>query len=300
MIAEGDEQATAGTDSGQGSVGESGGAPFVLASPQIEVALAEFRFSPLQREISAEDALAIRAALRSAGTDLETVQPAAAHELSLAMTPAGVQSSTVAEAHGWQISDTAHRTVVTILPASVSVQTSQYERWSRSLRPVLAALVVAVHDVLAPHLRTRVGLRYVNRLADPEARSAGHWTDRIDPRLLGPLSDRAFADRVTGSQQQLDLTDGTGRGQTLRHGCFRDAATRNAFSYLLDIDAYDTTTEPFGAGEVLGVTEELNRVAAATFRNALTTAYAAELGLVEVAEADAEAGAVDQAGGVRS
>jgi uncharacterized protein (TIGR04255 family) len=286
-----DERATAvagsaAAEAADGAVSEGDvapdGAPFLLATPQIEVALVEFRFSPIQREITVDDALAIRAAMRAAGTELESVQPAASHELSVAMTPAGVQSSTVAQANGWQLSDTVHRTVVTVLPASVAVQTSRYERWGVTLRPMLEALLVSVGDVLKPQLRTRIGLRYVNRFADARAVTAGYWTERIDSALLGPLSDRQFADRVTGSQQQLDLADGPGRGQTIRHGCFQDAASRGAFSYLLDIDAYDTTTEQFVAGDALNLTKDLNRAAARTFRGALTDAYAAELGLVEV------------------
>ncbi len=126
------------------------GAHFLLATPQIEVALVELRFSPLQREITVEDALAVRAALRAAGTELGSVQPAASHELSVAVTPAGVQSSTLAQANGWQISDTAHHTVVTVLPASVAVQTSRYERWSVTLRPLLEALLSSVGEVLQP------------------------------------------------------------------------------------------------------------------------------------------------------
>src|SRR4051812_42348332 len=73
--------------------------PFMLSSPHIEVALVEIRFSPLQREIAVEEALGFRDALRSAGVELEAVQPAAARELSLAMTAEGVQSSMVAQAN---------------------------------------------------------------------------------------------------------------------------------------------------------------------------------------------------------
>lgn len=258
---------------------------FMLSSPQIEVALAEIRFSPLQREIAIHEALAFRDALRAVGVELEAVQPAAARELSLAMTPEGVQSSLVAQANGWQISDAAHQTVVTVLPAVVSMQTTQYERWSVTMRPALEALLAAVGEMLSPQLRSRVGLRYVNRLAGAAAGTASYWSTRIDPGLLGALNEASFADRVTGSQQQLDLADGPGRGRTIRHGCFRDAANRNSFSYLLDIDSFDTTTEPFEAAEIVGVAEELNRVAAQTFRGALTDAYSAELGLVPAGSA---------------
>lgn len=255
---------------------------FMLSLPQIEVALAEVRFSPLQREITVDEALALRSALRAAGMELEAVQPAAARELSLAMTPQGVQSSMVAQANGWQISDTANETVVTILPVAVSLQTTKYERWSVTMRPALEALLRAVGEVLSPQLRTRVGLRYVNRFAGAAAASPSYWSARIDPALLGKLSEPSFAERVAGSQQQLDLADGQGRGRTIRHGCFRDAANRNSFSYLLDIDSFDTTTEPFNAKEVVIVAEDLNRLAAQTFREALTDAYSAELGLVPV------------------
>lgn len=277
---------------------QPGSGRFMVSSPQIEVALAEIRFSPIQREIAVGEALAFRDALRAVGVGLEAVEPAAARELSLTMTPEGVQSSMVAQANGWQISDAAHQTVVTVLPTALSMQTTQYERWSVTMRPALEALLAAVGEMLSPQLRSRVGLRYVNRFAG--AAAASYWSTRIDPGLLGALSEASFADRVTGSQQQLDMADGPGRGRTIRHGCFRDAANRNSFSYLLDIDSFDTTTEPFEAAEIVGVAEELNRVAARTFRGALTDAYSAELGLVpaDSAQDSSDATGVHVNGGI--
>ncbi len=277
---------------------QPGSGRFMVSSPQIEVALAEIRFSPIQREIAVGEALAFRDALRAVGVGLEAVEPAAARELSLTMTPEGVQSSMVAQVNGWQISDAAHQTVVTVLPTALSMQTTQYERWSVTMRPALEALLAAVGEMLSPQLRSRVGLRYVNRFAG--AAAASYWSTRIDPGLLGALSEASFADRVTGSQQQLDMADGPGRGRTIRHGCFRDAANRNSFSYLLDIDSFDTTTEPFEAAEIVGVAEELNRVAARTFRGALTDAYSAELGLVpaDSAQDSSDATGVHVNGGI--
>lgn len=274
------EERAASVTGGEGAADE--GVHFVLTKPSIEVALAEFRFSPIERVVDAGVALEIRTALRAAGFEFASVQPAAAKELSVSVTPSGVQSSTVAQANGFQLSDPGHHTVVTILPSSVAVQVNRYERWSISLRPTLDALLTTVGDVLEPQLRTRIGLRYVNRFADARARTASHWTTRIDPELLGPLCKQSFADRVTSSQQQLDLSETTGRGQTLRHGCFQDSANRGTFSYLLDIDAYDTATELFRPNEVLDVVEALNRASAKTFRWAITDAYADELGLEEV------------------
>jgi uncharacterized protein (TIGR04255 family) len=262
---------------------------FILSSPQIEVALAEVRFSSPQRELQVDDALALRDALRTGGVDLEIIQPAAARELSLTMTPEGVQTSTVAQTDGWQISDTGHQTVLTVLSSAVSVQTNRYERWSVTMRPILAALLPAVGEVLSPRLRSRIGLRYVNRFTGVAAETAGFWSTRIEPRLLGVLSEASFADRVTGSQQQLDLLDGHGRGRTIRHGCFRDAAIRHTFSYLLDIDTFDTNTESYDAAQIVSVTEELNRVAAQTFRGSITDTYEAELGLAPVGPVEGSA-----------
>ena len=252
---------------------------FVLARPQIEVALAEIRFSPPGRDVTTADALAVRDAARHAGLDLEAVQPAVSHEVLLSVGPEGPQSSSVTQTQGWQMTDAERQMVVTLLPTAISVQTNRYLRWSVTLRPALDALLSGVEQTLHPELRVRVGLRYVNRFADVVAVTPEHWSGRIAPHLLGPLVAEPFAGRVIGSQQQLELSDGPGRGRTLRHGCFRDAATRSAYSYLLDIDAFDTTSEPFTSADVIDIAQQLNRVAAATFRDALTSSYASELGL---------------------
>ena len=157
------------------------GARFVVTTPQIEVALAEIRFARPVKEVTARQRYdEIRDALRAAGIDLQSVQPAAAHEVSLALTPAGVQSSSVAQDNGRK-SDAERKLIITVLPASASIQTTRYERWGVSLRPVLEALLAALDQALAPQLRSRVGLRYVNRFADPAASSAAHWPEDLRP-----------------------------------------------------------------------------------------------------------------------
>jgi hypothetical protein len=79
---------------------------------------------------------------------------------------------------------------------------------------------------------------------------------------------------------ELDL--GAGVGAMVRHGCVLEPGPRRTYSYLLDIDVYNGTTQRFDAEEALAVTEHLNRHAAELFRRAMRPQYAQFLGLREV------------------
>jgi len=258
------------------------GERFILTRPTIDAAIFEIRFTEPAREVGSEDALRLRDAGRAAGLDLGEVQPTVAHNVVVSVGPEGAQATSPNPAHGWQLVDSARQLMVTLLPGTLTVQTSQYERWGITFRPVLAALLAEVEAALHPELRSRIGLRYVNRIADANARTAGEWLGKGGAGLLGPILAGPFAGRVQSSQQQLELVAERGRGTVLRHGCFQDPAMRRAFTYLIDIDAFDHTTERFTTTDSLEVAQQLNRVAATTFLNALTPEFASELGMTPV------------------
>jgi uncharacterized protein (TIGR04255 family) len=255
----------------------------LLERAPLELVVAEIRFVPgMATGLSAEVGLALRERLRELGQDFPRLDVANEGRVSIQVTPGMEPVSQVQQiASGWQLLSADARVQVTVMPSAVVVQSSKYQRWSVSLRPLLMALLTATQELLAPVMVSRIGLRYVNRFADPSATHAGAWHGRIHDDLLGPLCHPVFGRLVQVAQQQVELglggEQGAAQGALLRHGPFIDPAVNGAVSYLLDIDVFDGETRAFSCEELINRSEMLNRTSASLFKAALTPEYFARL-----------------------
>lgn len=99
--------------------------------------------------------------------------------------------------------------------------------------------------ILAPRLVQHAGLRYVNRLVDPDATTTASCEGRVASSFLGPPLHPALGDRVVAAQQQVELRLDDTAGVIVRHGPFRDAGAADTYGHLLDVDVYDTRSERF-------------------------------------------------------
>jgi uncharacterized protein (TIGR04255 family) len=264
---------------------ESSGARFTLERPPIELAVAEIRYRGDVNLIPQATGLAFREALRGCGLDMDGFDPVATQEVNFEMTSTGGHAVARTADQGWVCRDSATGLVVTLMPSSLAVQTRVYKRWSETLEPPLRSALEALTGMLAPTLRTRIGLRYVNRFVDYAAATPGAWAARFDQGLLGPLVAGPLVRGIRGSQQQLELGWADGLAGVVRHGAFLDAAANHSFSYLLDIDIFDAATEAFDAADLAERMTALNRKSAELFRSLLSEAHLDERGLAEDATA---------------
>lgn len=247
------------------------------ASP-VEVAIAEVRFGGSTTGITSEHAIKIQAMAHDRGVPLTSIQPAQQQELMMQLMGAGAPSPQVTiRAQGWQFASEDKSLVATVMPDSVIVQVTKYERWSQSLGHPLEVLLDSVRDLLSPELTFRLGLRYINRLVDKAAISPKAWEGRIRNSLLGPILDPVFTEMVISANQQLELSFGGGLGATIRHGAFRDGANHNSYSYLLDLDVFDSSTAAFEASAIISHLTQMNRSALSMFEQATTAEYRATL-----------------------
>jgi len=245
----------------------------LLRRAQIEVALVEVRFHTGRTEITSEEGLNFRNLLKDAGVDLPRLQAAQQQQVSLNIGPAGATSGVEVHARGWQLASEDGYVLATVLPDAVVVQTTKYARWSTGLRPALEALLRAAVDVLSPDLVQRVGIRYVNRLVDDKAQSPAAWVGRIQPTALGPITDPVLGPLLEATQQQIELTLGDAQGAIVRHGAFKDAASRGRYSYLLDIDVFDGQSNRFDPEGILLAAQVLNRSALSIFQHIVLPEY---------------------------
>jgi uncharacterized protein (TIGR04255 family) len=260
----------------------------LLVDPPLELAVLEVRFVGDTTDVAADIALSARERLAALGHSYVRQEQAQEGRIEIQMQPGAAPVSQVQQgARGWQLhaaDGTAH---ITLLPGAVVLQTTRYERWSVTLRPVLEALVAVAEDMLAPSVVDRIGLRYIDRFVDAEARTPADWRGRIHPDLLGAACHPIFGDHVRAAQQQVELGLGEAQGALLRHGPFVDAAVGGAISYLVDIDVYDAESIRFDTTEVVRRAEVLNRTAASLFQATLTPDYLRSLQRIDTPAGDA-------------
>lgn len=246
----------------------------LLVRPPLELAILEVRFRAESADVAPEVALQARDRLAGLGHSYARMEEAQEGRIEIQMQPGAAPMSQVQQvARGWQLHATDGTGHITLLPGSVALQTTRYERWSRTLKPVLEALMTVTEELLAPALVERIGLRYVDRFTDPEARTPASWRKRIHPDLLGAVLHPVFGQHVRGAQQQLELSLGPAQGALLRHGPFLDLAVSGAISYLVDIDVYDAEASRFRSADLVTRAEVLNRTAASLFQATVTPDY---------------------------
>lgn len=246
----------------------------LLVEPPLELAVAEIRFLGPAIELPSQQAIAIREALTGQGFSFPRLEQAQQTQVSIEMS-AGMPSvpMTQQSAKGWQFFSADNQIQLTVMPDVIVVQTSRYERWSTSMRPLLKTVLRIAAEHHRPELVKRIGLRYVNRFVERGARSAAAWDGKISPTFLGPVLHPTFENQVLQSHQQVELSLGATQGALLRHGPFIDATAAGGVSYLLDTDVFDTEPIIFDVDEVVRRTETLNRTAASIFQQVLTPEY---------------------------
>jgi uncharacterized protein (TIGR04255 family) len=247
----------------------------LLVAPPLELAIAEVRFSTAtDAGLSADFGLRLRDRLAESGLTFARIEPVQQNMITLNV-QAGIPAAPKVETGtgGWILTSADGSSQATVLPQSVVFQTSKYERWSVSLRPALESLYAAVGELVAPVVVNRIGLRYVDRFVDPDAKTPSAWRGRLDEHFLGPICDERIGDLVKTAQQQVELVLGDAQGALLRYGPFVDAGQQGAVSFLLDIDVFDAGPSRFDALPIVDRVEVLNRTAASLFQAVLQPDY---------------------------
>jgi uncharacterized protein (TIGR04255 family) len=219
--------------------------------------------------------LDLQSSASRAGLALPIVQPTQRQDVEVTVTPQGPTSSTNVQ-DGWQLASEDGALTISVLPDVLIIQSTGYTRFRESLGMPLNVLLSAVQERLAPALIHRVGLRYVNRLTDAEATAPQAWRGRIADSLLGVVADDDYV-TVTATQQQIEFALEPSVGALLRHGAFHDPGMRGAYSYLLDVDVFSTSTSYFDPEACFAIARRLNRSALSMFQQAVLSEYRATM-----------------------
>ncbi len=253
--------------------GLTGGARVLLERTHMEAAVAEVRFVPGRDELPEASAVAVWNAL---GKDrLPIFERHAVSTVNLTVTPNGADQTTQAQ-HGWVLASNDRRTVVTLLPSMVVVQTAAYARYSTSLGDPLRVALRTFAEATGASVVQRLGLRYINRLQDAAASSPAFWRDHVRPAFAGPLVGETGG-LVEALHQQVQFKLDESAAARVQSGVFREQGVDERYSFLVDLDVFREQALDFDETLVADMTRQLNRTALALFTQVLSEKYWAEL-----------------------
>ncbi len=250
----------------------------LLRYAPLQVVVAEIRWARTGLDLDEARGLDLRDAAADHGLELAHVEPVQQQQVRVEMGPGGPATTLDAPTIGVRLSTGDASLIVTVMPDSLVVQCNAYRRYRDSLAPQIAAAARAVGRVVAPHLVQRVGLRYINRLLDPDAVTTQAWQSRIAPTFLGPLLHPELGARVVGAQQQVEMQLEETSGAIVRHGPFKDSSAADIYAYLLDIDVFDTRSERFDVEALAVLARALNRSAASLFEQIVPQEWRGTMG----------------------
>jgi uncharacterized protein (TIGR04255 family) len=174
---------------------------------------------------------------------------------------------------GFRMSNEDGTLILSLMPDFVSIDNTAYGAWKDDFRVRVGELLEAVAEHVNPRVEERVGLRYVNRILEPEISVPADFRGIIADGLLGATADEFWSPGVTGSQQQLEIDVSDGIRCVLRHGTLPRSTGIGLDGYLLDIDVFRAQPRRFNVKAIIETCDKLNEAATAIFQGSLTASY---------------------------
>lgn len=201
------------------------------------------------------------------------------------VTPLGISQvpSSNMPSRGFKMTNEDGTLFMSLMPDFVSMDNTAYTGWKEDFRERIYEVLSAVAEQVNPRVEERVGLRYVNRIMEPEVSVPADFRGLISDGLLGVTADDFWSAGVTGSQQQLEIDVSDGIQCVLRHGTLSRPNGIGLDGYLLDIDVFRAKPRRFNVESIIETCDKLNEAATAIFQGSLTPSYLARLRKAEKA-----------------
>jgi uncharacterized protein (TIGR04255 family) len=178
-----------------------------------------------------------------------------------------------APSRGFRMRNEDGSLILSLMPDFASLETTAYGVWSGDFRERLVELIEALNVNIKPRVEERLGLRYVNKIVEPDVSVPGDFREIVSDGLLGAAADDYWGSGVTGAQQQLEIDVEGDIRCVLRHGTLPRNTWIGIDGYLLDIDVFREQSRRFDVSSVLGTIDRLNAVAATIFEKSLAPGY---------------------------
>lgn len=233
----------------------------VFRRHQIELALCQLRVPRILRVHEPGFVAPFQEAI---GTDYPALTEQ--QQFGLVVGPDGVNQIPASKV--WRFDDRDRRWSVVLASDFIALEARRFtriEEFSSRLRAVLEAF----GETLAPTLRGRLGLRFVNHLRHDDANSPSEWARFLRPSLLGPLADELASDKISQAFQELRMPLDATSALVLKHGYMatasavpvdllgREPTTTGPF-YLLDIDCAEELEADFAVDAICDRLHDFN------------------------------------------
>jgi uncharacterized protein (TIGR04255 family) len=243
-----------------------------LTKSPLEVVVSQIRYENAPHAGEGHVALAVHETLGGSGGPYPNVEQAATINITFA--PGQAQATEQAPgAPTWRFTSKDSAWTVSLTPDFVALETTRYTTWEE-FRERLSAVVDAVAEHVRPVLNPRIGVRYVDRIAELDLREPADWEPYVAGELLGPARHEVLGPGVRQAQQQLLLELDEDTNCMLRHGFLAEG---ERLDYLLDFDVFRQAGRPFDADEIKRSADALNDYALRLFQVCATPALMEEL-----------------------
>lgn len=199
------------------------------------------------------------------------------NNVSLVLTPEGTKESKQVVT-GWVISDAEKSVSIILMPTLVNMQVLKYVGFTESLAIPFNTAIAAYAAATKSSIIQRIGLRYVNRLADFKAVEPTFWAPSMREGFAGPIGSE-LSRFITGSHQEVQMKLSDSASAIVHSGVFKDTVTGGAYSFLVDIDVFNEHTLDYSPSMFEKIVRKLNRTAYAVFDQMLTPEYIQQLGV---------------------
>ena len=165
----------------------------------------------------------------------------------------------------------------TVAPDFVSLETTRYDNWD-DFRERFRELLQAILEIVNVSAAQRLGLRFVNELTHPNARTMADWRQLLNPALLGTPGTSPYAELSLRGVEQIAVAEGE-NGLALRHAyTMNPAGATPPSTFLVDTDVFTVKAMPLNEETVAGRLELYHTVAWNTFREHLGEGMISALG----------------------
>lgn len=212
----------------------------LFRATHLELALVQVKYPPLPRFTEAGYLTSFQESL-ALSYPIPNVEAAVA----LVASPQGMQTSTV-QVHRFSSIDRTWSVVLTNDAVALECRSGGYSE-VRDFAARFCAVLEAVQSTLKPRLQLRFGLRYINELRHPKAKTFEAWKELgLNPDMLGIAARNVFGGEVTQTVNEVVTKRSDGQ-LLIRHGALSgttvmpvlNSAPKQGPFYLLDLDYYD-------------------------------------------------------------
>jgi uncharacterized protein (TIGR04255 family) len=168
---------------------------------------------------------------------------------------------------GWRLLSVDGKSTIAVAADYIGLEATAYPGWP-SFSGTIYKLIDTVCQTAAPEAEVRLGLRYINRIEQPEVLDAAEWDKWVDTHLLGILH-HPVGPGVTASQQQAQVDFSEDTHAVIGHGFFHDQ-NLGRFAYFMDFDAYRDGVRIFEGASIRAGVDALHGAVLQLFQSMVT------------------------------